>query len=120
MCKLAPVEKLVRLVVIKEINGSQYRARLESSVRDRLAAKDKYEEEEEKALEKVVAFFQLQYFNSNSVITFHFCLSSRIYYALNSCQCMHAKANMVYLMHGDFCFIVLDSFQTKKCTIISE
>nr|WSP03318.1 chalcone isomerase 2 [Euphorbia maculata] len=68
----APVEKLVRVVVIKEIKGSQYGVQLESSVRDRLAEVDKYEEAEEEALEKVVEFFQSKYFKKDSVITFHF------------------------------------------------
>ncbi|KAM1714622.1 hypothetical protein ACFX12_025201 [Malus domestica] len=39
--------------VTKEIKGSQYGVQIESAVRDRLAADDKYEEEEE-ALEKVL------------------------------------------------------------------
>ncbi|KAJ6806466.1 putative chalcone--flavonone isomerase 3 [Iris pallida] len=68
----APVEKHIRVVVIKEIKGSQYGVQLESAVRDRLAAVDKYEEEEEEALEKVAEFFQSKYLKPNSVITFHF------------------------------------------------
>ncbi|KAM7274798.1 hypothetical protein ACFE04_016664 [Oxalis oulophora] len=68
----AGVEKFIRVVVIKEIKGSQYGVQLESAVRDRLAADDKYEEEEEEALEKVVEFFQSKYMKKDSVITFHF------------------------------------------------
>ncbi|XVF81961.1 hypothetical protein PTKIN_Ptkin16aG0004500 [Pterospermum kingtungense] len=68
----APVEKFLRIVVIKEIKGSQYGVQLESAVRDRLAADDKYEEEEEEALEKIVEFFQSKYFKKNSIITYHF------------------------------------------------
>ncbi|XP_059456458.1 chalcone isomerase-like protein 2 [Corylus avellana] len=68
----APVEKFLRIVVIKEIKGSQYGVQLESAVRDRLAADDKYEEEEEAALEKLVEFFQSAYFKKNSIITYHF------------------------------------------------
>ncbi|GAV62500.1 Chalcone domain-containing protein [Cephalotus follicularis] len=68
----APVEKIIRVVVIKEIKGSQYGVQLESAVRDRLAADDKYEEEEEEALEKVVEFFQSKYFKKNCVIAYHF------------------------------------------------
>ena len=67
----APVEKLFRVVVIKEIKGSQYGVQLESSVRDRLVAADKYDDEEE-ALEKITDFFQAKYFKPGSVITFHF------------------------------------------------
>nr|WFG05984.1 chalcone isomerase [Henckelia pumila] len=68
----APVEKFIRVVVIKEIKGSQYGVQLESAVRDRLAAVDKYEEEEEEALEEVVAFFQSKYFKKDSILTFYF------------------------------------------------
>lgn len=59
-------------MVIKEIKGSQYGVQLENAVRDRLAAEDKYEEEEETELEKVVGFFQSKYFKANSIITYHF------------------------------------------------
>ncbi|KAK6929570.1 Chalcone isomerase [Dillenia turbinata] len=71
-----PREKVLRVVVIKEIKGSQYGVQLESAVRDRLAADDKYEQEEEEALEKVVEFFQSKYFKKNSVITYTFPASS--------------------------------------------
>lgn len=68
----APVEKSIRLVIIKEIKGAQYGVQIETAVRDRLAAEDKYEEEEEEALEKVIEFFQSKYFKKHSVITYHF------------------------------------------------
>ncbi|XP_022146779.1 probable chalcone--flavonone isomerase 3 [Momordica charantia] len=68
----APVEKVIRVVVIKEIKGSQYGVQLESAVRDRLAADDKYEEEEEAQLEKIVEFFQSIYLKTHSVLNFHF------------------------------------------------
>uniref|UniRef100_A0ACD5YHV7 Uncharacterized protein n=1 Tax=Avena sativa TaxID=4498 RepID=A0ACD5YHV7_AVESA len=68
----APVEKFLRLVVIKEIKGSQYGVQLESSVRDRLVAVDRYDDDEEEALEKVADFFQSKYFRPGSVVTFHF------------------------------------------------
>lgn len=72
----APVDKFLRIVVIKEIKGSQYGSQLESAVRDRLAAEDKYEDEEEEALEKVLAFLQSKYFFKNSVLTYYFPASS--------------------------------------------
>ncbi|KAL9662527.1 hypothetical protein QQ045_027360 [Rhodiola kirilowii] len=72
----APVDKVLRVVVIKEIKGSQYGVQLESTVRDRLAYDDKYEDEEEAALEKVVEFFQANYFKKGSVITYTFPASS--------------------------------------------
>lgn len=62
--------------MIKEIKGSQYGVQLESAVRDRLAADDKYEEEEEAALEQIVEFFQSKYFKKDGIITFHFPASS--------------------------------------------
>ena len=71
MC-VAPSDKFFRIVVIKEIKGSQYGLQVETAVRDRLAAEDKYEEEEETALEKVVEFFQSKYFKKHSVVTYHF------------------------------------------------
>lgn len=73
----APVEKYIRVVVIKEIKGSQYGLQLEGAVRDRLAAIDKYEDEEEEALAKVVEFFQGKYLKQNSVITYHFPANSK-------------------------------------------
>ncbi|KAF1864973.1 hypothetical protein Lal_00004346 [Lupinus albus] len=73
----APVEKVIRLVVIKEIKGAQYGVQIESAVRDRLAADDKYEEEEEEALEKIVEFLQSKYFKKHSVITYHFSADSQ-------------------------------------------
>ncbi|KAL6526887.1 Chalcone isomerase-like protein 2 [Orobanche gracilis] len=68
----AQVDKLVRVVVIKEIKGSQFGVQIESVVRDRLAEVDKYEEDEEEALEQVVNFFQSKYLKTNSVLTFYF------------------------------------------------
>ncbi|XP_078181141.1 chalcone-flavanone isomerase family protein [Carex rostrata] len=73
----APVEKFFRVVVIKEIKGAQYGVQLESAVRERLVAVDKYEEEEEEALEKVTDFFQTKYFKPESVITFSFPTSGK-------------------------------------------
>lgn len=68
----AKVDKFLRIVVIKEIKGSQYGVQVESAVRDRLAEDDKYEEEEEAALDQVVQFFQSKYFKKDTVITFTF------------------------------------------------
>nr|WOX58876.1 chalcone isomerase [Phyla nodiflora] len=68
----APVEKFLRVVVIKEIKGSQYGVQIESAIRDRLAEADKFEEEEEEALEKIVDFFQSRYFKKDSILTFYF------------------------------------------------
>lgn len=66
----------MRVVVIKEIKGSQYGVQIESAVRDRLAAEDKYEEDEEEALDQLVAFLQSKYFKKDSVLTFYFPPSS--------------------------------------------
>lgn len=70
--RAARADKFFRIVVIKEIKGSQYGVQVESAVRDRLAEVDKYEEEEEAALDQVVQFFQSKYFKKDSVITFTF------------------------------------------------
>lgn len=66
------MDKFLRIVVIKEIKGSQYGVQLESEVRDRLAADDKYEEEEEAALEQVIEFLQSKYFKKDSILTYYF------------------------------------------------
>lgn len=68
----APVDAFLRVVVIKEIKGSQYVVQLESAVRDFLAEADLFEEEEEAVLEKLVTFFQSKYLKQNSIITFSF------------------------------------------------
>ncbi|KAH0457295.1 hypothetical protein IEQ34_012610 [Dendrobium chrysotoxum] len=65
---LAPVEKVFRIVVIKEIKGSQYGVQLESAVRNQFAALDHDEdEEEEEALEKVTKFFESIYLKKGSI-----------------------------------------------------
>ncbi|KAL0914924.1 hypothetical protein M5K25_015314 [Dendrobium thyrsiflorum] len=70
---LAPVEKVFRIVVIKEIKGSQYGIQLVSAVRNQFAALDHCEEEEEEeALEKITNFFESIYLKKGSVITFNF------------------------------------------------
>ncbi|KAH7428770.1 hypothetical protein KP509_09G016600 [Ceratopteris richardii] len=56
-CK-TPVEKLAKIVIIKEVKGSQFVTPLQSTVRDRLAYADLYEDEEEEALDSLVEFFQ--------------------------------------------------------------
>lgn len=73
----APVEAVIKVVVIKEIKASQYGTQLEGAVRDRLAAVDKYEEEEEVALEKVAEFFPTKYLKKNSYFTFTFFASGQ-------------------------------------------
>lgn len=73
----APVEKFIRVVAIKELKGAQYGLQLENAVRDRLAAIDKFEEEEEEALEKLVEFFQGKYLKKNSLITYHFSATTK-------------------------------------------
>ncbi|KAK8950632.1 putative chalcone--flavonone isomerase 3 [Platanthera guangdongensis] len=60
--------KIFRIVVIKEIKGSQFGVQLESAVRDRLAEADKYEEEEEEELEKITEFFQSKYMKKDSIM----------------------------------------------------
>ncbi|BBN10161.1 chalcone isomerase [Marchantia polymorpha subsp. ruderalis] len=54
----APVPKLLKIGVIKGIKGNQYGGTLESSIRDRLAYDDKYEEEEEAVVERIVEYLE--------------------------------------------------------------
>ncbi|XP_020252084.1 probable chalcone--flavonone isomerase 3 [Asparagus officinalis] len=68
----APVEKYFRVVVIKEIKGAQFGVQIETALRDRLVSADKYEDDEEAELEKIVEFFQTPYFKKGSVVTFYF------------------------------------------------
>lgn len=72
----ARVEKYFRIAVIKEIKGAQFGLQIKTAVRDRLVALDKFEDDEEGELEKVVQFFQTPYFKKGSVITFYFPASS--------------------------------------------
>ena len=67
----APVEKLVRISIIKGVKGTPYGGALQSSLRDRLVNNDKYEEAEEEALENLVAFFQPHTFPKGSNIVYH-------------------------------------------------
>ncbi|KMZ71996.1 Chalcone isomerase [Zostera marina] len=63
------LEKALKVVVIKEIEGSQYGVQLQNSVRGRLVEVDWYEEEE---LDKLTDFFQSKYMKKDSVIPFSF------------------------------------------------
>lgn len=107
-----PGEKFLRVVVIKEIKGSQYGVQLESAVRDRLAADDKYEEEEEEALEKVVEFFQSKYFKKDSVITYHFPATSPtaevIQYTFLHKHMYAIKVLRILMIHWMLSCVVLD------------
>lgn len=66
-----PVEKLVRISIIKGIKGLPYGSALQSSLRDRLVNDDKFEEEEEEALEKLVEFFQPHNLPKGANIIYH-------------------------------------------------
>jgi len=94
----AEMEKVIRVVVIKEIKGAQYGVQLENTVRDRLAEEDKYEEEEETELEKVVGFFQSKYFKANSVITYHFSAKDGI--------CEVRKYQISYIFRKKVCLVI--------------
>ncbi|KAL2643369.1 hypothetical protein R1flu_010956 [Riccia fluitans] len=67
----APAGKLLKIGVIKGIKGNQYGGTLESSIRDRLAYDDLYEEEEEAAVESIVAYFDTKNLPPGSVIFFY-------------------------------------------------
>nr|AHZ08832.1 CHI-ACAD [Allium cepa] len=68
----ADVEKFIRVVIIKEIKGSQFGLQVGSAIRDRLVSYDKFEDEEDEELEKITEFFQTPYLKKGSVITYHF------------------------------------------------
>ncbi|KAL3696661.1 hypothetical protein R1sor_010737 [Riccia sorocarpa] len=67
----APVGKLLKIGVIKGIKGNQYGGTLESSIRDRLAYDDLYEEEEEAAVEKIVEYFDTKNLPPGSAVFFY-------------------------------------------------
>lgn len=73
-----PVEKLVRISIIKGIKGLPYGSALQSSLRDRLVNDDKFEEEEEEALEKLVEFFQTHNLPKGSNIIYHWSTPSTV------------------------------------------
>lgn len=75
---IAPVEKLFKLVIIKEVKGSQFVTPLQSSVRDKLAYADKYEEEEEEALDKLVEYFQKKSWLSKDTVIYLHCPSQKL------------------------------------------
>lgn len=54
----AQIEKIVMFDIIKEVKGTQFVKPLQNYVRDKLAAIDEFEEEEEDGLEKLVDYFQ--------------------------------------------------------------
>ncbi|KAM1077957.1 hypothetical protein ACFX15_024578 [Malus domestica] len=82
--EIVPAEKFIRVVVTKEIKGSQHGVQIESAVRDRLGADDKYEEEEE-ALEKVLPIKVLQEgFCHHIPSSCNFCLCRDCVYTLEN------------------------------------
>ncbi|KMT16760.1 hypothetical protein BVRB_2g042450 [Beta vulgaris subsp. vulgaris] len=90
----APVESVIKAVVIKEIKASQLGTQLEGSVRDRLAAIDKYEDEEEVALEKVAEFFPTKYLKKNSYFTFSFFASGTAEIAITTDEKEESKTTV--------------------------
>jgi len=79
----APVEKLVRISIIKGIKGLPYGGALQSSLRDRLVNDDKFEEEEEEALEKLVEFFQTHNLPKGANIIYHWPTPSTVKVSLS-------------------------------------
>ena len=82
----APVEKLVKFVIFKEVKGSQFALPLQIGVRDRLANLDQYEDEEEEALDELVEYFQRKrpWLVQDTTIYFHWTTSP--HKALNVCD----------------------------------
>jgi chalcone isomerase len=63
------MEKFIRVVVTKELEGAQYGLQIE--MRDCLASLYNFEEEK-KALEKLVESFQEKYLKKNSLVPYDF------------------------------------------------
>ncbi|GAV89280.1 LOW QUALITY PROTEIN: Chalcone domain-containing protein, partial [Cephalotus follicularis] len=81
----APVEKCMRVVVIQKIKGSQYGVQLVKCCEGPVG-NDKYEKEEEEALERVVESFQSKYSKKNCAIAYHFLAKSataKLHFQLN-------------------------------------
>ncbi|KAJ7529129.1 hypothetical protein O6H91_15G035000 [Diphasiastrum complanatum] len=74
----APIEKFVKVVFIKGIKGRQYGSLVESSIRDRLAYDDKYEEEEEIALGGLADFFENLNLETRTSISYRWPSSSSV------------------------------------------
>lgn len=74
----APVEKAVRISIIKGIKGLPYGSALQSSLRDRLVNNDLFEEEEEEALEKLAEFFQPHNLPKGTNIIYHWATPSSV------------------------------------------
>ncbi|EFJ35745.1 hypothetical protein SELMODRAFT_227414 [Selaginella moellendorffii] len=72
----APVSKLIKILLVKGQLGSQYASTIETSIRDRLAYDDKYEEDEEIALANLCEFFQSKKLEPNSTIVYSWPSSS--------------------------------------------
>jgi hypothetical protein len=68
---VAPVEKLVKVAIIKGVKGTPYGGSLRSSLQDRLVYDDKFEEAEEAALDALATFFQPHTFPKGSTIFYH-------------------------------------------------
>lgn len=83
-CK-APVEKFLKVVIIKEVKGTQYVTLLQSTVRDRLAYADKYEEEEEEVLDNLVEYFQKKsWFSKDTTIYYHWPSPKKVHISVSS------------------------------------
>ncbi|CAM6052077.1 unnamed protein product [Sphagnum compactum] len=67
----APVEKLVKVAIIKGVKGTPYGGSLRSSLQDRLVYDDKFEEAEEATLDALATFFQPHTFPKGSTIFYH-------------------------------------------------
>lgn len=83
----APVEKYVRIVVFKEITGSEYARELRSAVLYGLAAADKqYDKYELEELEILAGFFECKFLKKNSIISYHFSPNSESAEAVFFCE----------------------------------
>eukprot|EP00249_Psilotum_nudum_P012030 c23541_g1_i2 orf=379-1017(+) len=92
LCK-APGEKLLKVVIFKELKGSQHISAIKSSACDRLVEKDQFEEEEEESLEKLLAYFQTKtWLKKDTVICYHWVSSALLQISVSEDGALPSKA----------------------------
>nr|5WL6_A Chain A, Engineered Chalcone Isomerase AncR7 [unidentified]5WL6_B Chain B, Engineered Chalcone Isomerase AncR7 [unidentified] len=109
----APVEKLVKITMIKPLTGSQYGGAVEENIRDRLKALDKYSEAEEEALEEFREFFKTKSFPKGSVIFFHWSSPSTLQISVSTDGSLPEEAEAT-IENANVAAALLDVFLGKN------
>ncbi|EFJ10696.1 hypothetical protein SELMODRAFT_447240 [Selaginella moellendorffii] len=105
----APVSKLIKILLVKGQLGSQYASTIETSVRDRLAYDDKYEEDEEIALANLCEFFQSKKLEPNSTIVYSWPSSSS-----------HVEARSQKFLSGKIFFQINEGSKAPSSFIVNN